>query len=67
MPLYDFECEKCKEVFEAFLKRDEGPEVLTCPNCGERGPRKLVSAFKTNAWSTFLDNLERKISPEKFK
>ncbi|MDD5170938.1 MAG: zinc ribbon domain-containing protein [Syntrophales bacterium] len=67
MPLYDFECRKCSHIFEAFLKLSEGPDVLSCPKCCADDPRKLVSNFRTNSWSTFLDKLERKISPEKFK
>jgi putative FmdB family regulatory protein len=67
MPLYDFECSKCSHVFEVFLKITEDFEKLPCPQCGAQKPRKLVSAFRTNVWSTFLDNLERRVSPEKFK
>ncbi|HOK07558.1 MAG TPA: zinc ribbon domain-containing protein [Syntrophales bacterium] len=67
MPLYDFECPKCAHRFEAFRRMNEGWEDLPCPACGAPGPRKLVSAFKTDAWSKFLDDMERKISPEKFR
>jgi len=66
MPLYDFECSKCSYVFEVFLKMNDGFEELSCPQCGARKPRKLVSPLRTNAWSTFLDKMERRISPEKF-
>ena len=67
MPLYDFECQKCNHVFEAFQRLSEGPDELPCPACGAVNPRKLITACRTNNWSTFLDNLERRISPEKFK
>jgi putative FmdB family regulatory protein len=67
MPLYDFECRKCSHIFEAFLRLSEGTDELPCPKCGAGNPRKLISACRTNAWSSFLDNLERKVSPEKFK
>lgn len=67
MPLYDFQCPKCEYTYEAFVKMNEPFDGLLCPGCGARGPRKLVSAFKTDAWSKFLDTMERKISPEKFK
>ncbi len=36
-------------------------------NARRNGRRKLVSQFKTNQWSQFLDTMERKISPHKFK
>jgi len=67
MPLYDFECTKCGHAFEAILKMNEAFGDLPCPKCGATDPRKLVTPFQTNAWSTFLDRMERRISPEKFK
>ena len=67
MPLYDYECVKCTHVFEVFHKIDEMIDDLACPKCNAKGPRKLVSQFKTNQWSQFLDTMERKISPHKFK
>jgi hypothetical protein len=30
-------------------------------------PRKLVTRFRTNFWSSFLDNMERRTNPQKFK
>ncbi|MDQ5984314.1 MAG: hypothetical protein CSYNP_00007 [Syntrophus sp. SKADARSKE-3] len=67
MPLYDFECSKCGHNFEAFIKLSETSDNIECPKCTAKKPKKLVSLFRTNNWSTFLDNMERKISPEKFK
>ena len=35
MPLYEFECRQCGEIFERMLslkELEEGP--LTCPSCG---------------------------------
>lgn len=67
MPLYDFECSKCSHAYEAFMKMSDRFDDLPCPQCGATKPRKLVSPFRTHAWSTFLDKMERKISPEKFR
>ncbi len=67
MPLYDFECTKCQHKFEVFLKMREDPGALTCPECGAGKPRKLVTAFQTNAWSSFLDDMEKRVNPQKFK
>ncbi len=67
MPIYEFECCKCKTVYEKVMKIDERYDDLKCPSCGAKKPRKLVAAFRTHAWSTFLDKMERKISPHKFK
>jgi putative FmdB family regulatory protein len=42
MPIYEYECGRCKEVFEIFHKIDEECEVA-CPKC--LGPaKKLISA-----------------------
>jgi len=67
MPLYDFECTKCQHKFEVFLKMREDPGALTCPECGAGKPRKLITAFQTNAWSSFLDDMEKRVNPQKFK
>jgi putative FmdB family regulatory protein len=67
MPLYDFECVQCGHPFEAFLKMSDSGNDLPCPQCGAKNPGKLVSLVRSSAWSTFLDKMERKVSPEKFK
>jgi putative FmdB family regulatory protein len=42
MPVYEYECNQCKEIFEIFHKIDEDCRVA-CPKC--LGPaRKLISA-----------------------
>lgn len=42
MPIYEYQCKKCKEVFEIFHKIDEECNAA-CPKC--LGPaKKLISA-----------------------
>jgi len=42
MPIYEYECRRCKEIFEIFHKIDEDCKVA-CPKC--LGPaKKLISA-----------------------
>ena len=42
MPIYEYECRRCKEIFEIFHKIDESCKVA-CPKC--LGPaKKLISA-----------------------
>lgn len=42
MPIYEYQCQKCKEVFEIFHKIDEECNPA-CPKC--LGPaKKLISA-----------------------
>lgn len=67
MPLYDFECRSCGKVFETLLKMTESTEDLCCPACGMKNPSKLISRIRTNLWSSFLDNMEKRVNPHKFK
>jgi putative FmdB family regulatory protein len=67
MPIYEFECTKCHHEFDAYLKLDESYEEFTCPRCGTSSPKKLMSAIRTNNWSTFLDKMDKIVSPHKFK
>jgi len=67
MPLYDFECAKCAHAFEAFHKMNEGSEEIACPQCGAKNPKKIITKFRTNNWSNFLDTMEKRVSPHKFK
>jgi putative FmdB family regulatory protein len=42
MPIYEYQCDKCNEIFELFHKIDEDCKVA-CPSC--LGPaKKLISA-----------------------
>jgi|SRR5581483_9103167 len=52
MPLYEYECQKCKHRFEKIQKFSDRPEKK-CPKCG--GPlEKVISAaavqFKGTGW-----------------
>ncbi len=42
MPIYEYQCSKCNEVFEIFHKIDEDGKV-TCPKC-LRPAKRLISA-----------------------
>lgn len=52
MPIYEFECKKCKDRLEVFQKMSDKPPVK-CRKCGGR-LEKLVSAsaiqFKGSGW-----------------
>jgi putative FmdB family regulatory protein len=46
MPLYDFACSRCGEIFEARTGFDEpGPP---CPVCATPEPRRVISGFGTS-------------------
>jgi putative FmdB family regulatory protein len=45
MRLHDFECTHCGANFEELVRSGETGENVTCPQCGEKGARKLLSGF----------------------
>ena len=53
MPLYEYECESCKNRFEKIMKYSD-PPIDTCPKCGNGPVRKLFSSpaiqFKGSGW-----------------
>ena len=65
MPIYEYECTACGHLFERVMK--VGEIGAACPKCGDQETKKRISPFRTNAWSTFLDRMEKRVSPQKFK
>jgi putative FmdB family regulatory protein len=59
MPIYEYECLRCNHIFERVMK--VGEEKPSCPVCGTPETRKLVAPFRTNAWSSFLDRMEKRV------
>lgn len=51
MPIYEFQCRKCGEVFERLMKVNERGDSLTCPHCGEKKPEKILSGFSSSKGS----------------
>jgi putative FmdB family regulatory protein len=55
MPFYEYECTKCGHPFEVMLtlsEREEKEKKLTCPKCGQREPRRMLSTFSTTDGAT---------------
>ena len=45
MPMYDYRCKNCGEVFEELVMSSSTPdEEITCPKCQENKAEKLFSA-----------------------
>jgi putative FmdB family regulatory protein len=65
MPIYEYECAACGHCFERIMK--VGEEAPACPDCGAKETKKRAAPFRTNAWSTFLDGMEKRVNPHKFK
>lgn len=45
MPIYEFECSKCRIIFEKLAPMGSTGEGLTCPECGGSQLRKCISTF----------------------
>jgi len=45
MPMYDFRCKNCDEVFEELVFTSDTPdEEIKCPKCGKNKSERLLSA-----------------------
>ncbi len=45
MPIYEYKCARCGEVFEELVSLGGHGPAVRCPNCHSKRARKLVSAF----------------------
>jgi len=48
MPIYEYKCKQCGNVFEEFQKVGDTGENLCCPSCGTPRPEKMFSAFTSS-------------------
>ncbi len=47
MPIYEYECRRCKERFEALQKMSEDNSQLYCPKCQANRPKRILSLFSS--------------------
>ncbi len=65
MPIYEYKCDQCDHRLEMLQKINDDPEKI-CPECGEEGLRKLISAvafkLKGTGWyeTDFKDKKPKK-------
>ncbi len=45
MPIYEFRCAACGNRFEKLCSCGESGERLSCPDCGARAPKRVMSSF----------------------
>jgi putative FmdB family regulatory protein len=44
MPIYEFRCLDCNEVFEVLVMGSAGEERITCPNCHQAHFERVLSS-----------------------
>jgi len=44
MPLYEYQCPKCSDVFDEMLTLEEYSPLRVCPKCNAVSPRKISAA-----------------------
>jgi len=47
MPIYEYKCTKCGEVFEMLRNLNEDDRSLTCPRCHAESPERILSLFSS--------------------
>lgn len=47
MPIYEYQCDDCKEPFEVFVRSSSAKVQAVCPKCGSEHTEKQVAAFAT--------------------
>lgn len=62
MPIYEFECNACKHIFECFMKVTEDQKGLTCPACGAVNPKKLIGRASFHSRERFEERLARRMA-----
>jgi putative FmdB family regulatory protein len=45
MPIYEYRCESCSQVFEALRRMGESTKGLACPACGSKKLEQVFSSF----------------------
>lgn len=45
MPVYEYQCTKCGEKFEAYRPLMAKDDTVKCPKCGTAKPKRLISSF----------------------
>lgn len=49
MPIYEYRCEQCRYEFESFVWSRNDEDGITCPRCGSRDIKKLLSSFASKS------------------
>lgn len=47
MPIYEFKCKKCGNLYESLCFRSSGEDKGPCPSCGGNESEKQLSIFSS--------------------
>ncbi len=45
MPIYEYYCEKCNNLFSLLRSMSAGEKGIECPKCGSTDVKKKISSF----------------------
>lgn len=43
MPIYEFKCSQCQDIFELLVRSDETETEMKCPKCGSPDFERVLS------------------------
>jgi putative FmdB family regulatory protein len=46
MPIYEFNCAKCKKTFESLVMKKADERGVKCPTCGNKKVTRVLSSHK---------------------
>ena len=49
MPLYEYKCEKCGEIFETLISLSKINDPVECAKCGSKETTRLFSPFSASS------------------
>jgi len=52
MPIYEYRCKECGEVFERLIMEPEQERELVCPKCNSSDVQRVLSAFASSTGSS---------------
>ena len=52
MPMYEFKCTKCSDVFEELIRNSKDNNDVQCPRCGSPDVERVLSSFAVSMGSS---------------